>query len=147
MKKNLFAGLIYFLLPAFVYAQNTGIGTTAPKGRLHIKGNADSSQLVIDGGSNQTNTHPLIRLRNAAGTDLVRIHSDNPNNTFVGLNAGRVNDAAGGALGNTFIGALAGSSNMTGYSLTGIGRGALFNNTSGGENTAIGPGTLYYNTT
>lgn len=146
MKKRSFAIVIQLSLLSVVYAQNTGIGTNSPKGRLHIKGNADTSQLVIDANSAQSNIHPLIRLRDASGLDLLHIHADNPANTFVGLNAGKANNVVGGALANTFIGALAGSSNSTGYSLTGIGRSALFSNTSGAENTAIGSITLYYNT-
>jgi hypothetical protein len=127
-------------------AQNVGIGSAAPKAKLHIKGSADTAQLIIDANATQSNTQPLIRLRTASGTDLIHLHSDNPKNTFIGLNAGRLNNVAGGGLNNTFIGALAGSNNSTGYSLTALGYGALFTNTTGAENTAIGSIALYYNT-
>jgi trimeric autotransporter adhesin len=146
IKRNVTIIILQFLFVAGVDAQNTGIGTNLPKGKLHIKGTADTSQLVVDANSTQSNTSPLIRLRNAAGADLLHIHSDNFTNIFIGLTAGKLNNAAGGALGNTFVGAQAGSSNTTGFSLTGIGTYALLNNITGGENTAIGPSTLYSNT-
>ncbi len=128
-------------------AGNIGIGTTIPKGKLHIKGNADTSQLVIDANSAQSNIHPLIRLRNAAGTDLLHIHSDDASNTFIGLNAGRVNDAAHGGQANSFIGSGAGYSSTTGAANTATGNLALYSNTIGSSNTANGYLALYYNTT
>ncbi len=138
--------LLFIILP-LIKAQNVGVGISSPKAKLHIKGNADTSKLVIDANATQSNNHPLIRLRTAGGTDLLHIHSDDVNNTFVGLNAGSGNNAGGGGLGNTFIGAKADASNTTGYSLNAVGQGALFSNTSGNKNTAIGPSALYYNTT
>ncbi|MCY7422452.1 MAG: hypothetical protein LH478_12000 [Chitinophagaceae bacterium] len=146
MKKFLFTIIIQVVFVYCLIAQNIGIGINTPQAKLHIKGSADTSQLVIDANSTQLNTHPLIRLRSAAGVDLVHIHSDHTTNTFLGLNSGRVNNAGGGALGNTFIGSQSGASNLTGASLTGIGTYSLLNNIAGKENTAVGPSTLYYNT-
>src|SRR5688572_3618015 len=108
MKKySLFA---YFIISGFLlsmninaFAQNVGFGITAPLGKVHIKGSLDASQLVIDADTTQANTNPLIKLRKSDGTDLMWIHSDNPLNVFVGINAGRVNSPTGG-LNNTFIG-------------------------------------------
>ncbi|MEO5571780.1 MAG: hypothetical protein ABIT08_14705 [Bacteroidia bacterium] len=80
-----------------------GIGTEVPVGKLHVKGNADISQLMIDAGTIQSNTNPLIKLRNNAGTDLMWIHSDDATNSFVGLNAGSVNNAGGGGLYNRVV--------------------------------------------
>ena len=125
---------------------NTGIGTATPQGKLHIKGSADTSQLVIDANATQSNTRPLIRLRNAAGTDLMHIHSDDATNTFVGLNVGRVNDAAGGGQANSFFGSGAGYSNTTGRSNTANGFQTLYFNSIGGANTATGTQALYLNT-
>ena len=147
MKQNFFLFLTSFAFVLLSPAQqNIGVGTITPQAKLHVKGTTDMSQLIIDANNTQSNLNPLIRLRNAAGLDLLHFHSDNPNNTFVGLNTGRVNSVAGGALANTFIGALSGYSNTNGYSLTGVGKGALFSNISGGENTALGSIALYYNT-
>ena len=138
--------LLFLFVPFFCAAQNVGIGTTTPAGKLHIKGSADSSQLTIDANVTQTNKHPLIRLRNSAGADLLHINSDEPNNVFIGLNAGISNNSLGGGLYNTFIGTQSGFSNSTGSSNTGVGREALIYNTTGKQNTAIGTNALYSNT-
>ena len=147
MKKLLF---LSYLLPVIFFsnhllAQNVGIGTTTPAGKLHIKGSADTSQLTIDANATQTNVHPLIRLRNSSGVDLMHINSDEPNNVFIGLNAGRANNSLGGGLYNTFIGTQSGFYNTTGNSNTGVGREALIYNTTGEQNTAIGTNSLYSN--
>jgi hypothetical protein len=128
-----------------INAQNVGIGTATPVARLHIKGNADTSQLVIDAHSTQGNTRPLIKLRNSSGNDLLWIHSDNASNTFLGHYAGRINNATGGGIWNTFIGSEAGFSNSTGNANTANGFGALYTNSTGFDNTAIGYGALYSN--
>ncbi|HXH20111.1 MAG TPA: hypothetical protein VNJ07_13630, partial [Chitinophagales bacterium] len=128
---------------------NVGIGTTSPQGKLHVSGNDDTTQLIIEAGSAQTNAHPLIELRSSTGADLLSIHSDGPANTFVGLAAGRnntyVNDTMGNA--NTFIGSLAGYSNMTGHFNVAVGREALYSNPDADENTAVGGRALYSNST
>ncbi len=130
-------------------AQNIGIGTNAPAGKLHIKGSADVSQLVIDANTTQSNTHPLIRLRTAAGQDLMYIHSDDTANTFIGLNAGQFNaaDKSGYGIYNTFTGSNAGASNTMGYGNTATGFTALTRNNTGYDNTATGNSSLYFNTT
>ena len=131
-------------------AQNVGIGTNTPASKLHIKGSADASQLIIDANSTQNNTHPLIKFRNSNGTDLMWIHADDSSNTFVGLNTGRVNSVnhfTGSGIFNTFIGSNAGYLNTTGKSNTANGFDALFTNTTGYANTASGYSALYNNTT
>ena len=135
-----------FLFMSAIHAQNVGIGIATPKAMLHIKGNADTSQLVIDANATQSNSRPLIRLRKADGTDLLHIHSDNINNTFVGLNAGRVNNAVGGGIYNSFFGSNAGYSNSIGNYNTAIGFKTLFSNNSGANNTASGYQALFSNT-
>jgi hypothetical protein len=131
------------------HAQNVGIGTISPAGKLHIKGSADTSQLTIDGNATQSNVHPLIRLRNAAGTDILHINSDDISNTFIGGYAGRSNTviSGGGAVYNTFIGSFAGYSNKSGGANTANGALALYSNTNGYENTGMGGYALYSNTT
>jgi trimeric autotransporter adhesin len=142
---------LLFCLPVFScgqsYSQNVGIGTLAPDGKLHIKGTADVTQLIIDANSTQSNTKPLIRLRSGAGTDLLWLHSDHISNAFFGLNAGVLNNAVGGGTHNTFIGSNAGFSNTTGTFNTVTGSDALFSNTTGHSNTANGYRSLYSNTT
>ena len=126
---------------------NVGIGTTSPAGKLHIKGNTNVSQLILDANSTQSNTNPMIRLRKSNGTDLLWISSDDSTNAFIGLHAGRVNTIGAGYDGqyNTFIGTDAGHSNTTGYSNTAIGGLSLYSNTSGVSNTAIGASALLFN--
>lgn len=148
MKKILLLLLItcnYF----FAQSQNIGIGTLSPAGKLHVKGSADTSQLIIDASSAQTNSHPLIRLRNAAGVDLLQIHSDDTTNVFIGIRSGHVNNLTTGITGkdNTFIGNHAGSFNTTGDANTANGYEALSFNTTGDYNTATGTSALLNNTT
>ncbi|HLF64209.1 MAG TPA: hypothetical protein VI603_10665, partial [Saprospiraceae bacterium] len=111
MKSKLFLVYLIFFSVVSAYSQGkVGINTTTPQAMLHVKGSADDSQLIIDANSTQSNINPLIKLRNSSSADLMWIHSDSPLNTFVGLNAGRVNNADGGGIYNTFIGADAGYS-------------------------------------
>jgi hypothetical protein len=76
-------------IQANVFAQNVGIGNATPQAKLHIKGGANVSQLIVDANSTQINTNPLIKLRKSDGTDLMWIHSDDSTNTFIGQNTGR----------------------------------------------------------
>ena len=122
---------------------DVGIGTASPVGKLHVKGSADKSQLIIDGNSTQTTMNPLIRLRNSSGTDLIWIHSDDTSNTYIGLRTGRSNGPF--ARRNTFIGSDAGYSNTTGFNNTATGSAALRNTTTGPNNSAYGAGTLIFN--
>src|SRR5450631_137718 len=145
MKKFFLLSIITILFFASSYAQNVGIGTVTPASKLHIKGTADMTQLIIDANSTQSNTHPLIKLRNSAGADLMWIHSDDTSNTFIGRNAGRVNNAGGGGILNTFIGSNAGDANTTGYENIANGKYALYSNTTGWDNTGIGSSALYSN--
>ncbi len=136
MKRLLFILLISFTCQG-LDAQNIGIGTTTPQGKLHIKGSADTSQLVIDANALQSNLQPLIRLRNSSGIDFMHIHSDNISSTFVGLNAGRVNNAGFGGEGNTFIGSGSGYANTSGRYNTTNGYHALYSSTLGSNNPAM----------
>ena len=109
-------------------SQNVGIGTPSPGGKLHIKGAADATQLIIDAHYTQSTTSPLIKLRNSLGNDRLWIHSDTALNTFIGIYAGRVNNAIGGGVFNTYTGSHAGYSGTTGNSNSGFGANSLFLN-------------------
>ncbi|OFX38539.1 MAG: hypothetical protein A2X08_13175, partial [Bacteroidetes bacterium GWA2_32_17] len=124
---------------------NVGIGTITTFAKLHIKGSSDNTQFIIQANATQSNSNPLIKLQNSAGADLMWINSDSPNNTFIGLNAGRVNNL--GAINNTFIGSNAGYSNTTGNYNTANGESALYSNTTGTGNTANGYVALQANNT
>ena len=74
------------------------------------------------------------------------LHSDNPANTFLGLNAGRANTVTGtGSEGlyNTFIGSGSGYSNTTAYYNTAVGFESMKSVTTGYKNTAIGYQSLH----
>ena len=131
-----------------VFTGNVGVGTTSPSYKLYVKGTTNASQLVIDAYSTQSNSQPLIRLRNSAGTDLLHIHSDDPSNIFIGLNAGKSNflSAQGTGLANTFVGSNSGAANTTGNYNTATGYDALYSNNQGYSNTASGYFALYGNT-
>lgn len=125
-----------------------GIGTSTPSSRLHVHGAENTSQLIIDANSTQSNTNPLIRMKNSAGADLMHIHSDSYENTFIGLYAGRVNNYILGEQGdfNTFIGSESGYSNTSGAFNSTTGAKSLYSNTSGSLNTAGGTYALNSNT-
>ena len=126
------------------FSQNVGIGTVLPAAKLHIKGSADTSQLIIEANGTQSNTKPLLKLRNSTGADLLWIHSDNSLNSFVGYNTGRFNNANNGATGNSFFGSHAADSTTSGANNTAIGMEALQSNTAGNNATAIGYQAMRY---
>ncbi|HZV68231.1 MAG TPA: tail fiber domain-containing protein [Saprospiraceae bacterium] len=127
----------------FDNGSSIGINTTTPAGMFHLKGLTNTSQLIIDAASGQSNSNPLIKLRNSMGSDLMWIHSNNATNIFIGVGAG-ITESSG--IANTFVGGYAGSLNTSGASNTGIGYAALNANTSGSANTATGYGALNFNT-
>ncbi|HZV69690.1 MAG TPA: tail fiber domain-containing protein [Saprospiraceae bacterium] len=145
MMKSICIWLIIFLVHAFSFGQNVGIGITSPAAKLHIKGSANVSQLIIDAHSSQSNTSPLLKLRNSSGSDLLWIQSDTALNTFIGIYAGRVNNAIGGGVFNTYSGSHAGYSCTTGNSNSGFGANSLFLNTTGNFNSAHGLNSLFSN--
>jgi hypothetical protein len=147
MKKPLLLLMSFYFLHSS--AQNIGIGTNTPAAKLHIKGTANTSQLFIDANSTQSNTNPLIRLRNSSGATLMNIHADGPENIFIGYNAGISNNYAVTQSGfaNIFIGYSAGAANNGGILNTAIGVNAFSTNTSGSYNLALGVNSLSGNTT
>ena len=148
MKKNYsywFLIGIRTLLSTLSAAQNVGINTITPLGKLHVKGAEDISQLIIDADTLQGNQNPLIKLRSGMGADLLWIHSDDSTNVFLGLKAGKDNIISYLGIKNTFIGSRAGFANNDGTANTAIGFEALHSNTQGSNNTAVGIESLYFN--
>jgi hypothetical protein len=144
--KNILAHIFFcVVVVSNVFAQNVGINTLSPAGKLHIKGSDDVSQLIIDAHTTHSNTSPLFKLRKSSGTDLLWINADTSLNTFVGIFAGRVNNAPGGGVFNTYTGSHAGFSNTTGNSNSGFGANSLFLNVTGSFNSAHGLNALFSN--
>jgi len=137
---------VFFILNPLA-GQNAGVGTVSPLAKLHIKGSENNPQLIIDANNTQTNAFPLIKLRSSFGSDLLWMHSDTAFNIFIGFDAGKVNNAVGGGVYNTFIGKDAGNSNTTGSSNTVSGANAFSSNTTGSNNSVFGSHALFSNTT
>ncbi len=124
-------------------AQNVGIGTTTPEGKLHIKGTENVHQLIIDADTTPPLPYKaLIQLRNYQGRNLLAINSNDSSNIFVGMWAGSVITTG---YDNSFFATDAGARNTSGIGNTALGRKALGNNISGGLNTAVGRSALYWN--
>jgi trimeric autotransporter adhesin len=121
-----------------------GIGTVAPESKLHIKGSADTTQLMIDAHSTQSNSNPLIKLRGNFGNDLLWINGDQAYNVMFGILTGK--DITTGSQ-NTLIGTSAGTSLTAGTLNSVVGSQALNLTTTGSDNTAFGFAALYNNTT
>jgi hypothetical protein len=122
---------------------NLGIGTATPMSKLHIKGSANISQLIIDASSAQSNGYPLLNFRTSNGQELLGLHADDSTNIFLGLKAGKSNVVGPQGINNIFIGNSAGYSNTNGRDNTILGTNALFLNTKGSRNIAIGTNALF----
>jgi trimeric autotransporter adhesin len=121
---------------------NVGVGTSTPAGKFHVKGGANTTQLVIDANSTQSVGNPLIKLRSSSGTELMWINANDTTNSFVGLRAGRF--IVSGAR-NALIGSEAGEALNTGYENAALGYRALKNSTSAIRNVAVGYNALLNN--
>lgn len=144
MKKLFFSTIFLLFIFCNLFSQNVGIGTNSPSSRLHVRGSANQSVLTIDASASQSNDHPIIRLRNSAGSDLLHIHSDDTTDIFIGYNAAK-NAASFNIKDNIFIGSYAGFNNSTGYYNTVVGSTALKTNSTGHGNTAVGFQALILN--
>lgn len=147
MKKLFFSAIFLLIIFFKLFSQNVGIGTSTPSGKLHIKGSTNQSVLTIDASSTQSNDHPMIRLRNSAGAELLHMHSDDTTNIFIGYNAAKNYASSFTIKDNIFIGSYAGSNNSTGYYNTVVGSTALKSNTTGHGNTVFGFQALFLNNT
>lgn len=147
-QNNLLNRMMFFLLFFFnleARAQNVGIGIDTPEARLHIRGYANASLLLLDANQKQTAGNPLIKLRSSNGLDLLWIHSDDSSNSFVGQLAGQNNQPFNGGIGNSFFGSSSAAFNNSGANNTAIGRQALYSNVSGSNGTAIGYQAMQFN--
>lgn len=122
---------------------NVGVGTSTPAGKLHVKGSADISQLVVDANGTQSNSNPIIKLRNSSGADLLWLNSNDTTNVFLGIHSG---EATTTGYANTLVGNGTGMSITTGNRITAIGSEALKSHTTGILNTAVGMNALRNNT-
>ncbi len=111
---------------------NLGLGTASPTSRLDITGTATSSA--------------VISLRDPIGNIAMEIRAGTSTllNTFLGVDAGRVNSSGNN---NTGVGNRSLYTNATGTANTATGYRSLYTNTSGSSNSAFGTQALYLNTT
>lgn len=130
----------------FNNGDNVGINTTTPEGKLHIKGSANTSQLIIQADTTQTNLNPILKIEDGHGMGLFSLHTDHPDNIFIGLSAGENNNAPGGGQNNVFVGHSAGFSTTSGGGNVGVGSQSLMANTFGFNNTGTGNWSLLSNT-
>lgn len=86
-----------------------------------------------------------IRLYDAAGAEVMWIHTDDYVNLFIGRDAGSVNNFAGGGSDNTGIGYAVLNKNTTGQLNTAVGKRAMTENITGVQNSAFGAGSFQNN--
>jgi hypothetical protein len=141
-----------------VSSGNIGIGTTTPWARLMIDNRGSDTHpldITTNGSAgNYTATNTAIFIRNAAGSEILRLYASDPNtsnynsaNLYIGYHTGlnqRTDNTSAGYY-NTGLGSLALLSNTTGFSNTALGFQSLYSNTTGYGNIAIGGESLYSN--
>ncbi|MES2087839.1 MAG: immunoglobulin-like domain-containing protein [Patescibacteria group bacterium] len=143
------------------FSGNVGIGTTTPSAKLTIdnRGNDTNPFSITTNGSvgNYTATNTAMFIRDAAGTELMRIFASDSNgahfnsgNLYMGYQAGASNPVANVSTSgyyNTGVGYQTMLSNTSGVSNTANGWGSLLNNTSGSYNAGFGMYSLAINFT
>jgi hypothetical protein len=117
---------------------NVGIGTTTPGAKLDVAGDLKVEGHIL-GGALNLNSGGVLQIN---GTPFLQ--NSGTDNTFVGANAG--NSSVTGAE-NTANGFQALMNNSVGYQNTAAGSLALQNNTTGFDNTATGESALFSNST
>ena len=137
---------------------NVGIGTTTPRAKLDVNGDALINGLKAGkGGGNQTtntafginalDSNKTAGDNTAIGYQALRYNTAGSSNTAIGVNALYANTTG---YSNVAIGNNALRKNTTGTNLVAIGDSALFNQIAGwpdfGGNTAVGSKALYSNT-
>jgi hypothetical protein len=139
--------------PPLVYGdfstKRLGLGTTGPASKVDIAGTADENQLRVRANAVQSNTNPLIMLADSAGLEILRLHTDNALNAFLGDHAGASIDSSGADPAgryNSFLGSNAGRNCTTGYYNTFVGESCGYNITTGFRSVAVGYRCLYTST-
>jgi len=118
------------------YIQN---GTTAQvAANFNISGNGSIGGNLALPNTNMAGSAGVVTLGGAPF-----LHNFGTNNTFVGASAGNTSITGGR---NTGVGSSALTSNTAGASNSAFGSGALFLNTTGSLNSAFGDGALFSNT-
>jgi hypothetical protein len=84
----------------------------------------------------------MLIQKNSAGTEQMRIFSDNQVNTFIGYQSGLVNNFAAGGTDNTGVGYETLISNTTGTLNTAVGKRALITVSTGSNNSVVGAGSF-----
>lgn len=123
------------------FAQNIGIGTTAPAARLHIKGTQDSAQLLIDQANSQSINTPAIKIRRADGLEVFWLNANERSSLYLGYNTAANIDGYGSTQ-NTVVGTEAAYGTTFGFNGTAIGYRALYN-AIGSYNTAVGNQAMF----
>jgi len=139
---------------------SVGIGTVAPQYTLDVHGTANvtgtlyvnGQQLIGSTGNFMLSGDLALPSTTGASAGVITlggmsfIQAYNPNNTFVGLNAGNFT-MSGAATGNTGIGTNALQNIFSGYQNTASGLNSMLGTTSGFGNAAYGVASLQGNTT
>src|SRR5215210_3119980 len=119
MKKYLLSYSLLLVISTNIFAQNVGIGTTAPAFKLDVKGGSINTDSLYRIGGN-----PVLSVKGTA-------------NTFVGIKSGFSTTTPLGSF-NTANGYSALYNNSTGNNNTANGSEALYSNLTGVSNTANG---------
>ena len=131
-----------------IAAQNVGINKTMPLGKLHIKGNNDTTALILETPGTQPDGQPFLKFI-IGSTEALRLHTDDPSNLFLGREAGKQNEPLPSpflqGMNNTFLGSWSGSQNTRGTDNTATGVYSLTNNTTAFNNSAFGTAALEKN--
>ncbi|MFM9108721.1 MAG: hypothetical protein ACKOWF_18705 [Chloroflexota bacterium] len=119
----------------------TTTGAQVVRDKTFTPSTASDPAAIFKGVNSQTG--PLMLLRDSNNLELARISADNLDNTWFGKTAGSANTTGSN---NTGIGSEALKANVNGGFNVALGRRALTKNTSGSNNVSIGNQALFNNT-